>query len=138
MTSFEGFICDSSVSFFPLSTAEVAAFFSQGKKELKEAQVLSTSKELLTRSQQEFLRASYSKKKGVPQGLIAELAVDPHVLELEERAEIEAEIKEEELTSQESLRRYFSSHLDIEAKCLNFLTCATCQNPKTSQVRHWL
>jgi len=114
-------ICDSSLSFFPLSTSEVSEFFAQGKREIKETMPLSTSKELLNRSQQEFMKASYSRKKGVPQNLVSELAVDPQILEqehLDDQAQMEAEIKEEELNVQDSLRKYFSNHPEVEPKCI--------------------
>jgi len=116
--SFSGLICDSSISFFPLAELEIAELFGQGKRELKESQVLSTSKDLLTRSQNDFLRATYSKKKGVPQELVAALAVDPNVFEQEEQAEMEAGIKEEEENAQERLRKFFSAQPDAEAKCM--------------------
>ena len=53
----------------------------------------------------------------MPQELISSLAVDPQVLEAEEQAEIEAEIKEEEENTLQQLRRFFSNNPDIEAKC---------------------
>jgi hypothetical protein len=63
MKSFEGLICDTSLAFFPLAQEEIAELFCKGKKEIKDEQAPSTSKELFERSQQEMLRASYSKKK---------------------------------------------------------------------------
>ena len=63
MKSFNGVICDSSLAFFPLSEEEIAEMFGRGKKELKEEQPPSTSKELFTRSQNDMMRASFSKKK---------------------------------------------------------------------------
>ncbi len=134
--SFVGSICDSSLSFFPVTAQEATDLFTEGKHELKQSQVLSTSKDLLTRSQNDFLRASYSKKKGaadtshthtigVPQELIASLAVDPTVLEVAEQAAIEAEIKEEEHNTQDQVRTYFMKHPDVEARCI-FPSGAKC------------
>ena len=54
---------------------------------------------------------------GVPQELIASLAVDPNVLEAEEQAVIEAEVKEEEQNVQNQLRHFFSNYPDVEARC---------------------
>jgi hypothetical protein len=46
------------------------------------------------------------------------LAVDPHVLEAEEQAQMETEIKEEEQSALQQLRRFFSNNPDVETKCI--------------------
>jgi hypothetical protein len=60
--SFEGAICDCSLTFSQLSQQYIMQLFSQGKKELKESQTLTTSKDLFTKSQQNFKKSAYSKQ----------------------------------------------------------------------------
>ena len=83
--SFEGLICDSSISFFSLTTEDIAYFFEQGRNELKKTKSLSTSKELFYKSEESYLRETFSKEKKVPQEIVDEINVEPELLKKEEK-----------------------------------------------------
>lgn len=115
--SFEGQIRDCSISFFPLSTEEISELHSQGKAELKQSKAPSTSKGLLSKSQEYYLRETYARQKKVPQDLVEEIEIDPELLRTDQEEVQEEEVKAEELDGKAQLRRHFAEHPDIEAKC---------------------
>eukprot|EP00831_Metopus_contortus_P060523 TRINITY_DN5242_c0_g2_i1.p1 TRINITY_DN5242_c0_g2~~TRINITY_DN5242_c0_g2_i1.p1 ORF type:complete len:1020 (+),score=217.71 TRINITY_DN5242_c0_g2_i1:183-3242(+) len=112
--SFKGSICDASMSFFALTQEEISGLYTQGKKDIKETQMPLTSKSLLAKTQDNFVRTKYSKEKKVPRELMSTLQVDPNVLE--EKEVVEEEVKEEEASSLEKLREYFINNPVEEAK----------------------
>lgn len=115
--SFEGQIRDSAISFFPLSTEEIVELYSRGKAELKQSEQLSTSKGLLSKSQEYYLRETYARQKKVPQDLVQELEIDPELLRTGQEDPPQENVKVEELDGKAQLKRLFAEHPDIKAKC---------------------
>lgn len=119
--SFEGLICDSSISFFSLTTEDIAYFFEQGRNELKKTKSLSTSKELFYKSEESYLRETFSKEKKVPQEIVDEINVEPELLKKEEKQQPPEDEKIEDVSCKEQLRKYFLEYPEIEEKCNNKL-----------------
>lgn len=115
--SFEGAVCDASLSFFALSPNEVAKAFEQGRKELKEEQSPTTGKGLLLRSQDEITRGRYAKKKSIPWDLVEGIVMHSKILQSQDEPIIEGEGREAEVHPRSQLRKYFDEHPGMEERC---------------------
>ena len=112
VNSFEGNICDISLSFFTLLPNDIANIFNEGRKELDKIQSPTTSRELYLKSQERIAKRLHAKRKSIPWELIDNLAMHSRVSQSKENA-----IVEEEVHPLKLLRKYFDEHEGIEERC---------------------
>jgi len=116
VNSFEGDICDISLSFFALSPKDIANIFNEGRKELDKRQSPNTSKELYLKSQERISRRLHAKRKSIPLELMDNLAMHSRASQSKENAVVEEEVHPLKL-----LRKYFDEHEEIENRCKFFV-----------------